>query len=93
MRSVMHCAVMTSHDMTPGDRLGERIKAARIERGWSQETLARALVPPRTARTVIRWEQEASTILSLDQIQRLADVLGVDFSDLVPDCESGGAAA
>lgn len=84
---------MTSHDMTPGDRLGERIKAERIKRGWSQERLARELDPQRTARTIIRWEQAGSTVLSLDQIQAIANVLGVDFSDLVPDCEAGGAAA
>lgn len=84
---------MTPHDRTPGDRLGERIKQARNALGWSQERLARELDPPRSARTVIRWEQDGAAILSLDQIQHLADVLHVDFSDLVPDCEPGGAAA
>lgn len=81
-------AHMTPNAPTP-DQLGRRIREARKAAGLSQSALARNLDV--ADRTVLRWEQRASAVMSVTQIKAVADALGVSFSDLVAEC--GGAAA
>jgi len=58
--------------LTP-DAVGERIRAARLARGWTHEELARRMNV--NWRTVQRWQKGAPP--RLQTLLRLADVLGV----------------
>jgi len=58
--------------LTP-EEVGERIRAARLARGWTHEELARRMNV--NWRTVQRWQKGAPP--RLQTLLRLADVLGV----------------
>ncbi|MFE3169345.1 helix-turn-helix transcriptional regulator [Streptomyces sp. NPDC059224] len=60
--------------------IGNRIRAAREERGLSQNQLADLI--GREYRTILRWEY-AQRIPNLEDLLLIADVLGVPVSDLV----------
>lgn len=65
----------THQDRRVLEAVGERVRAARLQRGWSQEQLAEALGV--TPETVSRYET-GSLPLSLSGLHRVADVLGVE---------------
>lgn len=62
--------------------VGQRIRAHREARGWTQGELAKRL--GRTQTAVSYWES-GQRGLSLDDLVDLAHVLGVDSADLLPD--------
>jgi transcriptional regulator with XRE-family HTH domain len=59
--------------------IGQRIRAARLARGWTHEELARRMGA--NWRTVQRWQ--AGQLPRLPTLLRLADVLGVPQAHLV----------
>jgi len=63
----------------PPEAVGERIRAARLARGWTHEELARRMNV--NWRTVQRWQKGAPP--RLQTLLRLADVLGVPHGYLV----------
>lgn len=71
------------------ERVGERIKAAREARNWSQVRLARELPSTVDGATISRWET-GKVEPRADNLQALADALGVDPSYfLVPEPKAG----
>ena len=64
--------------LTP-EAVGERIRAARLARGWTHEELARRMNV--NWRTVQRWQKGSPP--RLQTLLRLADVLGVPQSYFV----------
>ena len=64
--------------LTP-DEVGERIRAARLARGWTHEELARRM--DANWRTVQRWQK--GKLPRLQTLLRLADVLGVPHAYFV----------
>lgn len=59
-----------------------RIRAVRRARGMTLEDVALACDPPTTPQTIGRLETGTRTV-SVDWLNRIADALGVDASDLV----------
>jgi transcriptional regulator with XRE-family HTH domain len=70
--------VMRQTRLTP-EIVGERIREARLERGWTHEELARRM--DANWRTVQRWQK--GNLPRLATLLRLADVLGVPESYFV----------
>lgn len=70
-------------------QLGERIKDARLEKGWKQKDLARAAHVEPT--TVSRWERGASAP-DLNTLEVLADVLGKPVTYFVSNGRTPAAA-
>ncbi len=60
--------------------LGDRLRTAREATGLSQSQVARAAGFPDA--TICRWETDCH-VPTLDNLRRLAAVLGVSLSDLV----------
>lgn len=72
-------------------RIGERIKDLREQRGITQAALARALPGVVEASAVSRWER--GKVRPRDEtMEKLAEVLGVDFSYFVAPEPAGGSA-
>ncbi|WP_236718563.1 ImmA/IrrE family metallo-endopeptidase [Actinoplanes sp. TFC3] len=65
--------------------VGQRIRAAREARGWSQGALASRL--GRTQTAVSYWES-GNRALALDDLIAVAEVLGVSTASLLPDSRS-----
>jgi len=65
-------------ELTP-DVVGARIRAARLERGWTHEELARRMGA--NWRTAQRWQQ--GKLPRLPTLLRLADILGVPHAYFV----------
>lgn len=63
-------------------RIGERVRAARHERNWSQETLSELAGVDR--KTVYRTEN-ARHATSIDHLAQMAHALGVPLAQLVRD--------
>ncbi len=71
--------------MSDGERLGERLKALRTARGWSQTQAAAAA---QVAQTVVsRLERGAGKQTSGKVLQRLADAYGVRVEELTGPSE------
>ena len=64
-----------------------RIREVRRARGMTLDEVARACVPPTTPQTIGRLETGTRTV-SLVWLNRIADALGVDASDLVESGET-----
>jgi transcriptional regulator with XRE-family HTH domain len=70
---------------------GERIRAARVERGFSQTELAERLGISK--QLLYRYEKNIILNIPLDQIKRIGEILDVspaylaDFDDFVPEKE------
>lgn len=64
--------------------VGQRIRAARAKRGWSQAELATRLAGQPTPTAVSYWESGRRSV-GLDDLLEIARVLGVGISDLLPD--------
>ena len=64
-----------------------RIREVRRARGMTLDEVARACEPPTTAQTIGRLETGTRTV-SVGWLNRIADALGVDASDLVVRGES-----
>lgn len=67
-------------------KVGQRIRAIREERGWSQEDLAARL--GRTQTAISYWEA-GRRALGVDDLVELAEALGVPTSELLPDGSRG----
>ena len=63
-----------------------KLKAARTERGWSQERLAKAAGVSRTGVTMIENNERNP---SLVYCHALAAALGLDLSELIGEVERG----
>jgi transcriptional regulator with XRE-family HTH domain len=59
---------------------GERIRAARVERGWTQEDLAAAVGVSRSA--VAQWETDRAGQLRAN-LTRIAEALGISVEHLL----------
>jgi transcriptional regulator with XRE-family HTH domain len=66
--------------LTPEEVVGQRIREARLARGWTHEELARRMGV--NWRTVQRWQK--GKLPRLPMLLGLADVLGVPSAELVP---------
>ena len=66
-------------DMSDPVQIGERIRAARQERGWTQEQLAEAVGVSRSA--VAQWETGRAGQLT-GNLSRIAEVLSVGIEHL-----------
>lgn len=62
--------------MSKYNQLGQRIRAARCKRGWSQSELGTRMIPPRSHAAVSDIER-GKTKLDLDEIASLQVILGV----------------
>lgn len=57
-----------------------KIRAIRIEKGWSQKRLANAINSSEA--TIFRWEK-GITSPSLNDLEKIADALGVHMAELL----------
>lgn len=64
--------------------LGKRIRALRVERGWSQYQFAE-MVP--IDRTYLIGVEKGRRNIAIDNIIKISDALGVTVSDLCYDIE------
>ncbi|ACU76138.1 protein of unknown function DUF955 [Catenulispora acidiphila DSM 44928] len=64
--------------------VGQRIRAARTRRGWSQAELAARLAGQPTPTAISYWESGRRSV-GLDDLIELARVLGLGISELLPD--------
>ena len=64
--------------------VGDKIRAYRTARGWSQERLARECNPPLTRQTIYTAEAGAN-VPEWENIERIAEALQVDFWELLPE--------
>lgn len=60
---------------------GEKLKAIRLQKGISQTELIKLSGFPRS--TVQAWEYGDRELVDVKKIKLLADILGVDFKDLI----------
>jgi transcriptional regulator with XRE-family HTH domain len=60
-------------------KFGERVKNLRIEKGWSQEKLA---LTADLDRTYVPSIEKGERNVSITVIQKIADALSVDITDL-----------
>lgn len=67
--------------------LGDTIRAARKERGWSQEAFALAAG---LDRTYVSGVERGERNVSYANLLRLADTLGVPLSELIAQAEALG---
>ncbi|MDA1062210.1 MAG: helix-turn-helix transcriptional regulator [Chloroflexi bacterium] len=61
---------------------GQRVRALRLDRGWSQEDLAEAAA---VHRTYVSSLERGQRNVAIDNIWRLADALGVHPGELLVD--------
>lgn len=70
---------------------GKKLKALRLERGWSANQLAKKIGPHRHERTIYNLESGGKNA-SLTLISQIARVLGVSEADLIAEDQSASAA-
>jgi transcriptional regulator with XRE-family HTH domain len=75
------------------DDLGERIRQARVEAGWTIEALARELNV--STRTVAGWQsgRQQRSRPSYERLARLSELLGKPVSYFLGEDDDGRAAA
>lgn len=64
------------------ERVAQQIKALRLSKGWSQDTLAKKCVPTTVYQQIDKLES-GERRLTLDWLERLANALEVEVSDLI----------
>ena len=75
-----HRSADSSGESDAGDSVGTRIRAARRERGWTQDQLAAAVGVSRSA--VAQWETDRAGQIRAN-LARIANALGVSLESLI----------
>lgn len=70
-------------------KVGEKIKYHRTGMGWSQSELAQRVGVGRV--TIVSWEKGNIANVSIQRIERLADVFGVTIAYLLDDSKNPSA--